>query len=393
MADDRSGQETLHGRTLLFGASLVLVGALAGRGYTKLALANGVEDVRVQSILDALPEVMKDPAPQVLLTGTSTASMEVSATIFDEAALELGAAVHLYNVGVPAASATGGLLLGRRIREAYTRANRRPAMVIIEFDPTAATRAWRATINGTQGETGMCALIRDREWYRELFTAPAETVNTALFCHVLGTPTAARGQGPVETWLSKEPSWWWGDKRPPPSNEAKLGQQMNRIRSQGFSVGNRGYQQTYPDDKVQVYEQLVKLQQDPAWMKKDVAKLVRRYDAEELRFDERYLADFITSVNEWKAFTTNVHVLVSVSNVEYVKPTPAGAARLAAAIERIRATGVPVTDLGPFSERFRGRFKDANHLDQVTAVPEYTKLIVAQLADSLRALPARTGSK
>ncbi len=377
--------QSSHRRTLLFGGTLLLAAVVVAGAYGKLTVATEGEHIRVRSILEMLPQVVQDPGRVVLFSGTSTASMDIEPAIFDEAAAKAGISVHSYNIGVPSVSLTGVMLLGRRVREAFQAAGHPPTMVLLDFDGMAATSAWRQTIED-QGEPGQCLLNHGREWFRDMMDAPAETVRTAVFCKLLGTPTTALGKSPLTNWLFEEPSWWFGKKKRAPTEEELLFRKLRKPKAIGFTMEDRGFQRMYDPETASVYEISTKLHRTPEWVKKDLQRVISVHDGQDFHFDERYIADFITAVKEWKAYVKDVRVLVPLFDTDNLKASPEGQARFEAMLARVASeTGAPIEDMRNFSEDFRGQFRDVNHLDQITAVPKYTRLLEQRVEEALRA--------
>ena len=100
--------------------------------------------------------------------------------------------------------------------------------------------------------------------------------------------------------------------------------------------------------------------------------------------DDRYVRDVLTAIKEWQAFGTHVYVIKPLIDPTYLGRSREGDARRAEVLVRIAETGAPILDTEKFTNDFRDGFLDDAHLDHLTGVPIYTRLILQHVAGMLR---------
>ena len=105
---------------------------------------------------------------------------------------------------------------------------------------------------------------------------------------------------------------------------------------------------------------------------------------EELRFDERLVADFIELVGEIAAVSERTEVVLMPVNHAWVKRSPAALERLREVVLRIaRETGLPVLDFQSPPSLDASHFWDATHLTPSGGMRAFSVFLADHYAPSI----------
>lgn len=122
----------------------------------------------------------------------------------------------------------------------------------------------------------------------------------------------------------------------------------------------------------------------PAFMAADQQRRIIQGDIQGLGFDERLILAFINKVNDLKAVSEYMEVILLPRNTDWINYTPEVQQKLDRLMERItRETGVPVRDFQDHPDITPEMFRDTTHLSFGSGIDAFTRLLAETYEDIL----------
>jgi hypothetical protein len=378
-------------------AGLLILGAGLAFARCNIALVDPLMagKKRLREALAALPEVAAHPgatgdtgetSDTALFFGSSLVWNGFSPEIFDARLDEHGVQLASFNFGFGGLNPEIQLLLARRIRAAFEAEGRRLRLALVEFNPFQSTRA-----RAREDE-------RVRDQHRMMLATPAEIARLALESPDRGaryftgrylrnsiSPEAVTAAfGGIVSGIGElveagargadQGSAGAAGARPSPEERAQMDTRTGAALD--FRLGLLEVHRGIPPmwdlefrgdpqfDHPETHEALEILSRPADWeLREDLARRIRCCDIEELRFDERLVADFIALLGELAAVSERTEVVLMPVNHAWVKRSPAALERLREVVRRIaRETGLPVLDFQSPPSFDASHFWDATHL-------------------------------
>ncbi len=392
-----SGSCRLYGQVVLklglsmLTALLIIFGYLTSIGATGQGILERVTEAR-----QALPQIIADPNDVMMFYGSSMTRAGFSPRQFEAQLGKKGINISAFNYGFGGLNPFFQDLLSRRIVEEFKASDRQLKLVVIEFNPFQATQArWNGALPSVDSYLTLLANNAEMHEFAEgdierlarLYTikylragVSAEMI-TSYFAYEMFPP--ARPQG-------------FADSEESIAEQRRLGQLLN----QKFEEEYPNYVDaawsyewkgggTIPSERtpetLALFEEYYDASFTDARMKNDRLGRINSADIEELRFEPLMLEHFINIVNNFKAVSEHVKVVMLPKNSKWIKTTPEAEKRLAQAVSLIQSkTGINIDDHQDLQIITPEMFRDTTHLARYRGDVPYTHYLVEQYTNYLR---------
>ncbi|GJM09910.1 MAG: hypothetical protein DHS20C11_21860 [Lysobacteraceae bacterium] len=347
---------------------------------------------RVLESRDALPRIIEQPEDLVLFYGSSMVQAGFSPRQFDAAMAERGAQTKSFNFGFGGLNPLFQEIYARRIREAFEDNDRRLKLALIEFNPfqTTKTRRNRArsaedsftAILASPGEL-MQAVIDDPERGLRMLNIRylRDGVSAEMITSFFGEPFQARR---LRSELPRDEE---ADAR-----AQELGEELGKR----FEAEYPDYQgenwrwqwqgggtipEERPADTLALFEEYYEVTVTDYSQDNDRLSRIHTADIINLDFDPELVEAFIGIVENFKAISDNVEVVLLPKNTDWIQNPPEALDRMYAVMERIeQETGVRVRDFQEIEPVKNSYFSDTTHLNRYQGAVAFTQFLVDQYA-------------
>jgi len=396
MSSSTSSSRVIYSKIIL--AIVVGMGMAMGIVQGIAALAGGTKQNimgRVVEARAALPKIVKEDKPLMIMFGSSMVEAGFGARQFDREAKEQGKSVKSFNFGFGGLNPFFQDFLSRRIREEFQQNNRRLKLAVIEFNPfqTTQTRWNRAK---WIVDSYLTMLASDSELYE--ITKQDPTRGVRLF-----NIKYARNDISAEMITSFYGQAIFPAKRPVRLEDPeeivekrrKIGEELGELfekeypdyKASDWSYAWQGAG-TIPEERsthtLEVFKEYYQAQQSEARLTNDLQNRIRTADIEELQFEPLLVESFIQIVENFRQFSDKVEIVMLPRNTKWVKYTPEGKQRLAKTIAQIeQATGLKIVSHQTLDEIDPTMFSDTTHLARYSGDVPYTHYLVGQYLDDL----------
>jgi hypothetical protein len=350
---------------------------------------------RVAQAREALPTIVNEEKPQVMVFGSSMVEAGFAPRLFDQQAKAQGKDIKSYNFGFGGLNPYFQDMLSARISQVYQQNDKRLKLAIIEFNPfqTTQTRWNRAkalvdsyiTVLGTDDELWQVAkqdltrgmLMYNIKYIRQQLSA--EMITSFFGKEMFPSKRATRVKDTVE-------------------NDAKRKELRSQVR-ETFEAdypdyhGKRWYlawqgggtiAAERPNASVELYGEYMKLMQTDARMTNYRQRRVETADVLDLNFEPLLVESFIGIIENFKQFSDKVEVIMLPRNTKWINYSPEARARLDKTIAQIEAaTGVSIRDHQEIKETNPQMFRDATHLARYTGDVVYTRYLLNQYLNDI----------
>ena len=370
------------------------MGAIRLFTYANNASAEGIMG-RVVEARQALPKIVKEEKPLVMMFGSSMVGAGFSPRQFDREVRELGKDVKSFNFGFGGLNPYFQEILSRRIKEAFDAEGRKMKLVIIEFNPFQASQTrW----NGAKPivDSFMTMLASNEELIEIALDDPergallfnikyirndvsAEMISSFFGRQMFSRNRAMRLEEPDEL----------REKR------RELGRELNELFEKEYPdyVDTQWDYQwqgggTIPEERSERTLQVFK--EYYATFQHDTMKQNRRMSRNEssgiesLNFEPLLVESFINLVENFKTISDSVEVVMMPRDHKWIKYTPEVQARLDAAVTQIeKETGLKIHNHQLLESITSEMYRDVTHLTKYEGEVIYTNHLVKEFADKL----------
>ncbi len=398
-SSDAKAQRRIFARIFLtvslgMGIALALVQGLV------MALGAGSSSLlgRVIEARDAIPQIVDEPQELVMMFGSSMTGAGFSPREFDLAVAERGGSVKSFNFGFGGLNPLFQDYLARRIREDFEASDRRLKLVMIEFNPFQTTVS-RRNLQRPLEESYVALLASPAELADFTLDDPESGLRMSLIRYLRDGISAEM----ITTFL-------WGEPFRAPRSDDGVDFERDeaaeeRLREVLRVLGEK-FSEEYPDfdgsdwyypwqgggtvktersaETLELFEEYYDLITSDYRMAVDRLDRVESADIEELHFDAELVAAFVRVVENFKAISDNVEIIMLPKNTDWIKNPPEALARQAEAIRQIEAeTALPVRDFQVIEPVSNDMFSDTTHLNRYQGAVAFTEFLVERYAELL----------
>ncbi|MEM7705902.1 MAG: hypothetical protein AAF358_10145 [Pseudomonadota bacterium] len=376
------------------GIALALVQGLV------MALGAGSSSLlgRVIEARNAIPRIVSEPQELVMMFGSSMTDAGFSPREFDLAIAENGGSVKSFNFGFGGLNPLFQDYLSRRIREDFEANDRRLKLVMIEFNPFQTTVS-RRNLQRPLEESYVALLASPAELADFTLDDPGSGIRMSLIRYLRDGISAEM----ITTFL-------WGEPfRAPRSDDGVAFERdeaaEERLREVLRVLGER-FGEEYPDfdgsdwyypwqgggtikaerpaETLEFFDEYYDLITTDYRMAVDRLDRVQSADIEELHFDAELVSAFVRIVENFKAISDHVEIIMLPKNTDWIKNPPEALVRQAEAIKQIEAeTGLPVRDFQVIEPVSNDMFSDTTHLNRYQGAVAFTDFLVERYAELL----------
>lgn len=394
MSSSTSNSREIYGKICLK-LGLAMLGMMIA--YWAFLLSMGHQGLmgRVTQAREALPEIVAQPEPQVMVFGSSMVHAGFSPRQFDSEVKAKGKDVKSYNFGFGGLNPFFQDYLSRRIREEYQANDKKLKLAVIEFNPFQTTKTrWNGAISIVDSFITM--LASDKELLEIAKTDITRGLRLYNIKYLRGNISAEMattffGRG---VFPAKRPKREKDDEEIDKKRD-ELDEKLDEYFKQDFPEwhGKRWYLPwagggTIPADRtpeaVTLYGEFIALRHTKANMTNYVNRRIATADIIDMNFEPLLVDSFINIVENFKQFSEKVEVVMLPRNTDWVNYPPEARARLDATIAQIeKATGLKTVDHQDLPVINPGMFRDATHLAAYVGNVPYTHYLVEQYFDDL----------
>lgn len=388
-AADSSPLGMLAAGLLVLAVSLGLVRAAAAIAVSADALAFGPTHPRIQQVIELLPVLAQKRRPAAIALGGSQLWNGFAPEIVDAELARAGKSITSYNLGFDGLGPSTAERMLARLHAAYAATGERPALLILEFTPSLATR--KARLAGWTDEPDML-LGTEASFIEDAKRDLGKTLGAISYHYLLGGLSASRFKSFSEAKIYGEFSpcgltHVTGARAAQAATEA-LCRDLMKVFPEGvpaWSDDDRGFRRLVYRETAESYKVMAgHLMRDPDLLSRDFAWRDKAVDLVGLDFDPALVAEFIRAVLQAKALSPRVFVFSSPVNPAWVKRSAEGNERFlktAALIER--ETGIEVVDWSEDPAFEPDDFIDTTHLNQLTGAQKFSRMIASRLKQLL----------
>ncbi|MEM6639709.1 MAG: hypothetical protein AAF610_07390 [Pseudomonadota bacterium] len=330
--------------------------------------------------------------------GSSMVQAGFSPREFDRHIAAAGGDVTSFNFGFGGLNPLFQDYLSRRIREDFEANDRRLKLTIIEFNPFQTTEA-RRTLQASLEDSYVALLASPSELLDITLDEPASGLRMFLIRYLRDGISAEM----ITT-------FFWGEPfRAPRSDDGITFEKDEaaeaRLKDVQTVLGEK-FQDEYPDydgadwyypwqgggtlaaeraaDTLEMFTEYYQLTTTDYRMAVDRLNRIQSADIEELHFDDELVASFVRIVENFKAISDHVEVVMLPKNTDWIKNPPEALARQAEAIRQIEeATGLPIRDFQEIAPVRNDMFSDTTHLNRYQGASAFTDFLAKRYADLL----------
>ena len=366
--------------------------------YGSMLLQDATEESimgRVVQSREALPQVVSEPQDLVMMYGSSMVGAGFSPRQFDRLAAEQGKSVKSFNYGFGGLNPFFQDYLSRRIRDEFEGSDKRLKLAIIEFNPFQATKTrWR------RAEFAIDSFLTMLATDEELFEIARQDITRGIRMFTIKYLRAGISAEMV--------TGYYGMGLFPPQRPQRF-EEDEEIAKKRREIGpelSKRFEQDYPDyngeqwhygwqgggtipeerseETLDLFYQYYELQNTEARMKNARARRIMTADIEGLNFEPLMIESFIRTVENFKAISDNVKVVMLPRNTKYIQYAPDAEQRLADAVAQIeQATGLKIDNHQSLDVIDPAMFSDASHLNRYQGAVAYTDFLVREYSPLL----------
>lgn len=351
---------------------------------------------RVLQARAALPRIVQAEEDLVMVFGSSMVEAGFSPRHFDRLVNARGGEVKSWNFGFGGLNPYYQDYLSRRVREAFEEGDRRLELALIEFNPFQVTRTrWQ---RAEPSIDSFITLLASEAELRGMALADPERGALLYTIRYLRDNVSAEMTTTFFGRAFQEPPR--RSERPglDEAGEARLAELSEEL--------DRRFEAEYPDwveaqwsferqgggtvpwerpaGTVALFPEYYALLHNDRRMEDDLLRRIATTDILELDFEPLLIESFIAMVENFKAISNHVEVILLPRNTDWVNYSPEVAARLQAVLERIEAeTGVPVRNHQDLPRFDPSMFGDTTHLGRYVGDIPYTEFLAEQYAPLL----------
>lgn len=394
MSSSTSSSRAIFGKIFLacvlgMGMALVLVRLFAEANDAK---AETILE-RVMQARAALPKIVAEPDPVVMVFGSSMVDAGFSARQFDRQMAERGIAVKSFNFGFGGLNPYFQDYLARRIRDEFVKEGRQLDLAVLEFNPFQTTKArWNGALPIVDGYVSM--LATPREMWELTLKDPTRGIRV-FNIHYLRNDISA-----------EMITWFFGrglqqNDRPRselPRDEAleerrgELGDKLGEYFDQDYPdyTGEDWYYPwqgagTIPEERSEemraTLAEFYELGRNPRRMENDRLNRIYCCDIIDMEFEEELIQAYIRIVKTFQEFSKHIDIVMLPRNTDWIEYPPEARQRLDVVLQRIEdETGLAVTDMQDLDVITPEMFSDTTHLGRYSGDVAYTEYLVEQYA-------------
>lgn len=377
---------------LLFGAVIMVYRSFVG--FIEQG-SNGAITGRMKNMVRYLPQIPDESAgdKSVMIFGTSMVQYGFSPNEFDRIMAENDINSTSYNYGIANLIPSFQQYITATIRKEFKQADFKLDLALIEFNPFQTTII-RKQSGAAIAEQQIAALATNEELWQRTLQNPdvgvrlfviryvRKGISAALFSTVMEQSSHGRPQVTPEYIALQEQL-----------NLAQMEFATTLSKGQypaspiiGWSPFNRGGDfdtARLSTETIEAAGRVSALERDPILMQADLEQRIATSDILQLNFDEELYAAYIKMIEDFKAVSQHVEVILLPRNTEWVNYSPEAQARLNAIKQRIsEETGVYVRDFQETPEITSEHFRDTTHLD-MNGIDAFTRVLAEQYAASI----------
>lgn len=381
-------------RLKLFVAGMLVAATVIGLylALTSVVPLNG----RVLGMMDYLPTYLEEnrDRQKMLIFGSSMVQAGFEPYQFDAHLEEEGIDVVSINYGVGNLDPEFQQYLTRDARRKLEAAGQKLDLTLLEFNPFQTTLARGAFGNITRDQNEAILLTPADLWAitlkdpdRGIRMFNIRWFRNGISAQMLSSFLTISGDEVIpgreeETALARERrnelNRNFQDSLPA-DVEMLLAEWDQKLR------GGRIDKRLLPAESLEALQAYVDSFRAPVLLASDRQRRILQGDIEELGFDERLIQAFINMVNDLKAVSVNMEVVLLPRNTQLIVYTPEVQQKLDRLMQRITAeTGVPVRDFQDHPEISSEHFLDSTHLSFGSGIDAYTKVLAETYAEFLR---------
>ena len=354
---------------------------------------------RALQIQRVIPRITTEENDLVVFFGSSMVEAGFSPREFDRDIAAAGGDVMSFNFGVGGLNPLFQDYFTRRIAEGFQSEDRRLKLALIEFNPFQTTRA-RRTLQEDLEESFVAILASPGELWDITLQDPERGLRMQEIRYLRDGISAEM----ITTYFWAEP---FQAPRESLATDIQEEEGVEERLDEVLEVLGEKFAEEYPDydgsdwyypwqgggtiraerpqETLEWFDQYYELTQTDYQMTIDRLSRIESADIESLDFDPELVARFIQMVENFKAISDHVEVVLLPKNTDWIKNPPAALARQADVIEQIRqATGVPVRDFQQIDAISNDMFSDTTHLNRYHGAAAFSEFLAREYADRLR---------
>lgn len=350
---------------------------------------------RVMESKQALPRIINEPDDLVIMYGSSMVGAGFSPRQFDHYMAEHGKQTKSFNFGFGGLNPFYQDYYSRRIRESFESADRNLKLTIIEFNPFQATQTrWNRTLFTYESYLTMLATddeimeIAKDDWARGIRMFTIKYLRGGISAEMI------TGFFGMELFPPVRPQRFKEDEEVVRRRE-ELGRELSKRFERDYPnySGADWYYDwqgggTIPEERSEetlaIFDEYFATLSTDARMQNARARRIITADIEGLNFEPLLVESFIRVVENFKAISDDVEVIMLPRNTKWIHYSPEARQRLNDAIKQIeQATGLKIDDHQSLDIIEPDMFTDASHLNRYQGAVVYTEFLAEKYVERL----------
>ena len=343
---------------------------------------------RVLEARDAVPIITQENEDVVMVFGSSMVEAGFSSRQFDRELAEQNVNIKSFNFGFGGLNPYFQDILSRRIKEGFLQQDKKLKLAILEFNPFQTTQTRYQGAVSLKDSFESYLLSSDELW--ELTKQDPKRGIRLYNIRYLRDGVSAEM---ITSFFGR------GFQPPPKRTDIPVDEEANKLRRELSDELVKRFEQDYPDyqdsnwsyqwqgagtipeerskETLTIFEQYYAAGRNQHRMDNDKLNRIDTADIIELRFEPELVEAYIRIVENFKAFSEHVDIILLPRNTEWINYSPEGKKRLLATMAYIeKRTGIKVKNYQDLDVITPDMFSDTTHLARYSGDVAFTRFLV-----------------
>ena len=343
---------------------------------------------RVLEARDAIPIITQENEDVVMVFGSSMVEAGFSSRQFDRELAEQNVNIKSFNFGFGGLNPYFQDILSRRIKEGFLQQDKKLKLAILEFNPFQTTQTRYQGAVSLKDSFESYLLSSDELW--ELTKQDPKRGIRLYNIRYLRDGVSAEM---ITSFFGR------GFQPPPKRTDIPVDEEANKLRRELSDELVKRFEQDYPDyqdsnwsyqwqgagtipeerskETLTIFEQYYAAGRNQHRMDNDKLNRIDTADIIELRFEPELVEAYIRIVENFKAFSEHVDIILLPRNTEWINYSPEGKKRLFATMAYIeKRTGIKVKNYQDLDVITPDMFSDTTHLARYSGDVAFTRFLV-----------------
>lgn len=343
---------------------------------------------RVLEARDAIPIIAQENEDVVMVFGSSMVEAGFSSRQFDRELAEQNVNIKSFNFGFGGLNPYFQDILSRRIKEGFLQQDKKLKLAILEFNPFQTTQTRYQGAVSLKDSFESYLLSSDELW--ELTKQDPKRGIRLYNIRYLRDGVSAEM---ITSFFGR------GFQPPPKRTDIPVDEEANKLRRELSDELVKRFEQDYPDyqdsnwsyqwqgagtipeerskETLTIFEQYYAAGRNQHRMDNDKLNRIDTADIIELRFEPELVEAYIRIVENFKAFSEHVDIILLPRNTEWINYSPEGKKRLLATMAYIeKRTGIKVKNYQDLDVITPDMFSDTTHLARYSGDVAFTRFLV-----------------